>query len=113
MRISDWSSDVCSSDLPESASAERRNGRSTRERRAVGIAHMSLRCEIIPVTAFQQNCSLIWDDATMRGALVDAGGESERLLERAKHHGVTIEKMLVTHGHTDPASSVAEHPETL
>src|SRR3546814_1504130 len=58
---------------------------------------MSLRCEIIPVTAFQQNCSLIWDDATMRGALVDAGGETERLLERAKHHGVTIEKMLVTH----------------
>ncbi|HEY9546798.1 MAG TPA: MBL fold metallo-hydrolase [Solimonas sp.] len=74
---------------------------------------MSLRCEIIPVTAFQQNCSLIWDDATMRGALVDAGGETERLLERAKHHGVTIEKMLVTHGHLDHASAVAELAEQL
>jgi len=74
---------------------------------------MSLRCEIIPVTAFQQNCSLIWDDTTMRGALVDAGGEAERLLERAHHHGVTIEKLLVTHGHLDHASAVAELAERL
>jgi glyoxylase-like metal-dependent hydrolase (beta-lactamase superfamily II) len=74
---------------------------------------MSLRCEIIPVTAFQQNCSLVWDDATMRGALVDAGGEAERLLERARHHGVTIDKMLVTHGHLDHASAVAELAERL
>ncbi|NGY05139.1 MBL fold metallo-hydrolase [Solimonas terrae] len=74
---------------------------------------MSLRCEIIPVTAFQQNCSLIWDDATMRGALVDAGGEPQRLLDRARHHGVTIDKMLVTHGHLDHASAVAELAEQL
>lgn len=74
---------------------------------------MSLRCEIIPVTAFQQNCSLIWDTATMRGALVDAGGEAARLLERARHHGVTIDKMLVTHGHLDHASAVAELAEQL
>lgn len=74
---------------------------------------MSLRCEIIPVTAFQQNCSLVWDDTTMRGALVDAGGEAERLLERARHHNVTIEKMLVTHGHLDHASAVAELAEQL
>ena len=73
----------------------------------------TLRCEIIPVTPFQQNCSLVWDTQTMRGALVDAGGEIERLLGRVKHHGVTLEKLLVTHGHLDHASAVAELAETL
>ena len=73
----------------------------------------TLRCEIIPVTPFQQNCSLVWDTQTMRGALVDAGGEIERLLPRVRHHGVTLEKLLVTHGHLDHASVVAELAETL
>lgn len=73
----------------------------------------TLRCEIIPVTPFQQNCSLIWDSSTMRGALVDAGGEIERLLERVTHHGVTLEKLLVTHGHLDHASAVADLAERL
>lgn len=73
----------------------------------------TLRCEIIPVTPFQQNCSLIWDTQTMRGALVDAGGEIDRLLARVKHHGVTLEKLLVTHGHLDHASGVAELAEKL
>ena len=72
-----------------------------------------LRCEIIPVTPFQQNCSLVWDTSTMRGALVDAGGEIERLLERVAHHGITIEKLLVTHGHLDHASAVADLAERL
>ncbi|MCC2657749.1 MAG: fold metallo-hydrolase [Panacagrimonas sp.] len=72
-----------------------------------------LRCEIIPVTPFQQNCSLVWDPGTMRGALVDAGGEIERLLARVAHHGVTLEKLLVTHGHLDHASAVAELAERL
>lgn len=73
----------------------------------------TLRCEIIPVTPFQQNCSLIWDSSTMRGALVDAGGEIERLLERVTHHGVALEKLLVTHGHLDHASAVADLAERL
>jgi len=72
-----------------------------------------LRGEIIPVTAFQQNCSLIWDPTTMRGALVDAGGEADKLLERVAHHGVTLEKLLVTHGHLDHAGAVAEIAEKL
>ena len=72
-----------------------------------------LKCEIIPVTAFEQNCSLIWDPQTMKGALVDAGGEPEQLLERVKHHGVTLEKLLVTHGHLDHAGAVGELAEKL
>lgn len=72
-----------------------------------------LQAEIIPVTAFQQNCTLIWDAETMRGALVDAGGEIERLLERVTHHGIRLEKLLVTHGHLDHAGAVAELAERL
>jgi glyoxylase-like metal-dependent hydrolase (beta-lactamase superfamily II) len=73
----------------------------------------ALRCEIIPVTPFEQNCSLVWDPATMRGALIDAGGDIQRLLKRVKHHGVTLEKLLVTHGHLDHAGGVADLAEQL
>ena len=69
--------------------------------------------EIIPVTPFQQNCSLIWDPLTMEGALVDAGGEAERLLARVAAHGIKLVKLLVTHGHLDHAGSVAEIAEKL
>jgi glyoxylase-like metal-dependent hydrolase (beta-lactamase superfamily II) len=60
-----------------------------------------MRVAIIPVTPFQQNCSLIWCTKTMRGALVDAGGDLDRLKAEVKRHGVTLEKLLVTHGHMD------------
>jgi glyoxylase-like metal-dependent hydrolase (beta-lactamase superfamily II) len=60
-----------------------------------------MRVAIIPVTPFQQNCSLIWCTTTMRGALVDAGGDLDRLKAEVKRHGVTLEKLLVTHGHMD------------
>lgn len=73
----------------------------------------TLRCEIIPVTPFQQNCSLVWDASTQRGALIDAGGEVDRILLRVRHHGITLEKLLVTHGHLDHASGVAELAERL
>jgi len=73
----------------------------------------SLRCEIIPVTPFQQNCSLIWCTKTKRAALVDAGGEAARLLQRVAHHGLTLEKLLVTHGHLDHAGAVADLAEQL
>lgn len=60
-----------------------------------------LRVVIIPVTAFEQNCTLIWCTRTMRGAFVDAGGDLPKLKAAAARHGVTIEKLLVTHGHLD------------
>ena len=52
---------------------------------------MALQFEIIPVTPFQQNCSLVWCDETMQAALVDPGGESPRLLERVSVHGGTTD----------------------
>ena len=60
-----------------------------------------LRAAIIPVTPLQQNCCLIWCNETMRGAYTDPGGDLERLKAAAAQQGVTIEKILVTHGHLD------------
>jgi glyoxylase-like metal-dependent hydrolase (beta-lactamase superfamily II) len=60
-----------------------------------------LRATIIPVTAFQQNCTLLWCTATNKGAFVDPGGDLSRLKAAAEQHGVEIEKILVTHGHVD------------
>jgi len=60
-----------------------------------------LRAAIVPVTAFEQNCSLLWCTKTMRGVLIDAGGDLDKLKLAIERAGVTIEKLLVTHGHFD------------
>ncbi len=60
-----------------------------------------MKAAIIPVTPLQQNCSLIWCTKTMRGALVDPGGDLDRLKLAVEKAGVTLEKLLVTHGHID------------
>jgi glyoxylase-like metal-dependent hydrolase (beta-lactamase superfamily II) len=60
-----------------------------------------LRAAILPVTPLQQNCCLIWCTATMRGAFTDPGGDLPRLKTTASQAGVTIEKILLTHGHID------------
>ena len=64
-----------------------------------------LRAAIIPVTPLQQNCTLIWCTKTMKGALIDPGGDRPKLIAAARHHGVTIEKILLTHGHIDHAGA--------
>jgi glyoxylase-like metal-dependent hydrolase (beta-lactamase superfamily II) len=69
---------------------------------------MSLAYRIIPVTPFEQNCSLIWCTETMDGAFVDPGGDIDRLLKGAEHADVTIEKILLTHGHIDHAGAAGE-----
>jgi glyoxylase-like metal-dependent hydrolase (beta-lactamase superfamily II) len=60
-----------------------------------------LKAAIIPVTPLQQNCSLVWCTATMRGAFVDPGGDLDRLKAAAEQNGVAIEKIILTHGHID------------
>lgn len=60
-----------------------------------------LKAAIIPVTPLAQNCCLIWCTQTMRGAFTDPGGDLERLKAAAASQGVTIEKILITHGHLD------------
>ena len=56
--------------------------------------------EIIPVTAFQQNCSLIWDDEK-NAAIIDPGGEAERLIQRIEELDLNLKVILITHGHLD------------
>ncbi len=62
-----------------------------------------LRAAIVPVTPLQQNCTLIWCTATMKAAVVDPGGDLPRIHEAIARAGVTIEKVLLTHGHIDHA----------
>ena len=68
---------------------------------------------IIPVTPFQQNCSLIWCGETRRAAVIDPGGEVDRILAAAETQGVVIDKVLVTHGHLDHAGAAAALAEEL
>ena len=67
-----------------------------------------LKVLIVPVTPFQQNCSIIFDEDTKRGAVVDPGGDLERIEEAIKHSGAMIEKILLTHGHIDHAGGAAD-----
>ncbi|MCU0975777.1 MAG: MBL fold metallo-hydrolase [Steroidobacteraceae bacterium] len=69
---------------------------------------MPLRATVIPVTPFAQNCSVVWDDATGRGAVIDPGGDLDRVLAAAEEEGVTLEKILLTHAHIDHAGATAE-----
>lgn len=72
-----------------------------------------LKAFIIPVTPFQQNCSLVFDEARMVGAVVDPGGDVPAILEAIRESGVTVEKILLTHGHIDHAGGAAELKEKL
>ena len=68
-------------------------------------AQPPLKAAIIPVTPLQQNCTLMWCTETMLGAFVDPGGDLPRLKAAAAQAGVTIEKILLTHGHIDHCGS--------
>ena len=62
---------------------------------------MSLKISVVPVTAYQQNCSVIKCEATGKVAIVDPGGDVERILAAVKQMEGTVEKILLTHGHMD------------
>ena len=72
-----------------------------------------LQALIIPVTPFQQNCSLVFDQEKNVGAIVDPGGDVPVILDAIRQSGVTIEKILLTHGHIDHAGGAAELKEKL
>jgi hydroxyacylglutathione hydrolase len=77
------------------------------------MSEAPLRLGIIPVTPLQQNCSLIWCSKTMRGAFVDPGGDLAKLRQAVSQTGVTIEKILLTHGHIDHCGSAGIFAEEL
>ena len=73
----------------------------------------SLQAVIVPVTNFAQNCSVIWCTETGKGAVIDPGGDLDRIRQAIDTHSVVIEKILITHGHFDHAGGAAELSERL
>lgn len=63
---------------------------------------------VIPVTPFQQNCSLVWCERTRRAVLIDPGGEADRLLAAVAERDLAPEKLLLTHGHLDHVGAAGE-----
>lgn len=72
-----------------------------------------LSAAVIPVTPFVQNCTILWCTQTMKAAIVDPGGEVDRILAAVDETGVTPEKILVTHGHIDHVGGVADLVDRL
>ena len=74
---------------------------------------MALKAAIIPVTPFQQNCTLLFDEQTKSGVVVDPGGDLDRIQNAIKQIGMTVEGILLTHGHIDHAAGADELREKL
>ena len=72
-----------------------------------------MQAAVIPVTPFQQNCTVLWCEDTMQGAVIDPGGDIDQITEFTESQGVTLVKILITHGHIDHAGGAAELAEQL
>ncbi|EYU15191.1 MBL fold metallo-hydrolase [Photorhabdus aegyptia] len=71
-----------------------------------------MKYQIIPVTAFMQNCTLIWNEESKEAAIVDPGGEAEKLIAEIERRGLKLTQILLTHGHFDhvgATAAVAKH----
>ncbi|GMG87972.1 MBL fold metallo-hydrolase [Biformimicrobium ophioploci] len=68
---------------------------------------MALQFHSVPVTPFQQNCTLLWCDVSGKAAVVDPGGDIERILAAVSERGIELEKILLTHGHLDHVGGTA------
>ena len=67
----------------------------------------------IPVTAFDQNCSLVWCDETQQAAVIDPGGDLDEILAEVKRLGLKLEQIWLTHAHIDHAGGTGELAERL
>ena len=65
-----------------------------------------LQVKIVPVTAFTQNCSIVWDSESKEAVLIDAGGEPEKLQKEVQELGLIVKALWLTHGHLDHAGAV-------
>jgi hydroxyacylglutathione hydrolase len=72
-----------------------------------------LNAGIVPVTPFQQNCTILFDDDTKVGVVVDPGGDVSDLLKVIEGNGFKIEAIWITHGHLDHAGGAMELKEAL
>lgn len=67
-----------------------------------------MKYQIVPVTAFSQNCTLLWCENTLEAAIVDPGGEAEKIKRAVDQTGITVSQILLTHGHLDHVGAAAE-----
>jgi hydroxyacylglutathione hydrolase len=74
---------------------------------------MPIKAAIVPVTPFMQNCTLLWDEANKIGAVVDPGGDVRRIEAGIAKAGISVEKIVLTHGHIDHAGGAMELKEKL
>ena len=72
-----------------------------------------LHYQTLPVTAFEQNCSIVWCDETRKAAIIDPGGDLDVLLEAVRALGVELEQICLTHAHIDHAGATAELSQRL
>ncbi len=72
-----------------------------------------MKFQIIPVTPYQQNCTLMWCEETHKAALVDPGGDLPRLKQALIKADVQLEKIFITHGHLDHAGGAAQLAEDM
>ncbi len=74
-------------------------------------AGRGLSYQIVPVTSFEQNCSVIWCESTKKAAVVDPGGDMPKILAAIEAKGLVLDKILLTHGHIDHAGVTADLAE--
>ena len=78
-----------------------------------GIVMKKLQIAIVPVTPFQQNCALIWDEESKSGAVVDPGGDVAAIQSAIDETGIQVEQILITHGHIDHVGGAMELKRSL
>ncbi|PTP14641.1 hypothetical protein CWO27_11285 [Vibrio sp. 10N.286.51.C3] len=74
---------------------------------------MSLKYQVVPVTSFAQNCSIVWCDETMEGIVVDPGGDVQQLAAIIEELGVKVVNLVLTHGHLDHVGGTVPLAEML
>lgn len=72
-----------------------------------------LNAGIVPVTPFQQNCTILFDGETKVGVVVDPGGDVERILAAVRDNGISVEAIWITHGHIDHAGGAMDLKDAL
>ena len=68
---------------------------------------------IVPVTLFEQNCTIIWNEPSKKAVVIDPGGDVPKILDAIKQTGVTVEKIWLTHGHIDHVGGAADLRDAL